>query len=478
MGVLTWRFAANARRKVREDRRDLAEFIFNLSPDAYFISENSKIVDCNPAFETLMGVPREKLLGVQPSSLSPERQPDGRASRDAIKDFSSQFALNKPVRFEWVHQNLDGVPLPVLVTVIIAERGGRRGTICFWQDMREVVRLRDAEQRRQQEAAAATQGQRTVVEQLAERLKRLAACDLSAALRTEFPGEYEAVRRDFNAALETLGETMRRIAQNAEAVRAEAAGVTAASDNIARRTEHQAATLEQTAAAVAQLTEAVARSAERAKSAQGAVRTAKAETDISGRVLEETLGAMAELEASSRQIGTILSVINDIAFQTNLLALNAGVEAARAGDAGRGFAVVATEVRALAQRSADAAKEIKMLIGASTRQVDEGVKLVGQTGEALTRIVAQVNELTGLVRDIASTAEDQAAGLREVNTAVKQMDQVTQQNAAMVEEATAACHNLAGEADDLARLVARFELGEGAGPAPVRPVPLRTMAMT
>jgi methyl-accepting chemotaxis protein len=261
-------------------------------------------------------------------------------------------------------------------------------------------------------------------------------------------------------------------------VRAEAAGVTAASDNIARRTEHQAATLEQTAAAVAQLTEAVARSAERAKSAQGAVRTAKAETDISGRVLEETLGAMAELEASSRQIGTILSVINDIAFQTNLLALNAGVEAARAGDAGRGFAVVATEVRALAQRSADAAKEIKMLIGASTRQVDEGVKLVGQTGEALTRIVAQVNELTGLVRDIASTAEDQAAGLREVNTAVKQMDQVTQQNAAMVEEATAACHNLAGEADDLARLVARFELGEGAGPAPVRPVPLRTMAMT
>jgi methyl-accepting chemotaxis protein len=478
MGGLTRRFAANGRHQERDNRRLLAEIIFELSPDAYFVTENKRIADCNPAFERMMGVPREKLIGVQPSTLSPERQPDGRLSAEAIKDFSSQFALNKPIRFEWTHQNLDGAPLPVLATVIIAERNGKPCTICFWQDMREVVRLREAEQRRQREAAAAAAAQRGVVEQLAERLKRLAGCDLSAALHTAFPSEYEALRRDFNAALETLGETMRHIAQNAEAVRAEAAGVTSASDNIARRTEHQAATLEQTAAAVAELTEAVARSAERAKSAQSAVRAAKAETDISANVLRETLSAMGELEISSRQIGTILSVINDIAFQTNLLALNAGVEAARAGDAGRGFAVVATEVRALAQRSADAAKEIKTLIGASTRQVDVGVKLVGQTGEALTRIVTQVNELAGLVGDIAGTAGEQATGLREVNTAVKQMDQVTQQNAAMVEEATAACHNLAREADDLARLVARFELGEGAGPAPVPQVPLRTMAMT
>jgi methyl-accepting chemotaxis protein len=175
---------------------------------------------------------------------------------------------------------------------------------------------------------------------------------------------------------------------------------------------------------------------------------------------------MDGIESSSKQIANIIGVIDEIAFQTNLLALNAGVEAARAGDAGRGFAVVATEVRALAQRSADAAKEIKALISASGQQVGTGVKLVSETGQALGRIVTQVTQLNGLVAELAASAKEQATGLGEVNAAVNQMDQVTQQNAAMVEEATAASHGLSGEAQELARLVGQFRIGESAA-APV-----------
>ena len=185
--------------------------------------------------------------------------------------------------------------------------------------------------------------------------------------------------------------------------------------------------------------------------------TAKVDADKSGEVVREAMSAMTAIDKSSKQISQIISVIDEIAFQTNLLALNAGVEAARAGDAGRGFAVVASEVRALAQRSADAAKEIKSLISASTTQVDQGVSLVTQTGKALERIVAQVVEINAIIVDIASSAQEQATGLQQVNSAVNQMDQVTQQNAAMVEETTAASHSLVAETAELAKLVGHYQ---------------------
>jgi len=196
------------------------------------------------------------------------------------------------------------------------------------------------------------------------------------------------------------------------------------------------------------------------------VQGARGDAETSGIVVRDAVAAMSAIEQSAQQISQIIGVIDEIAFQTNLLALNAGVEAARAGDAGRGFAVVASEVRALAQRSAEAAKEIKTLISASTAQVASGVQLVGQTGEALQRIVGRVAEIDGLVSEISASAQEQATGLQQVNTAVNQMDQVTQQNAAMVEQSTAASHSLSQEAESLASSVSRFRIGDGSVQAP------------
>jgi methyl-accepting chemotaxis protein len=186
----------------------------------------------------------------------------------------------------------------------------------------------------------------------------------------------------------------------------------------------------------------------------------KLDVDRSGVIVQQAIAAMGNIEDSSRQVGQIIGVIDEIAFQTNLLALNAGVEAARAGDAGRGFAVVASEVRGLAQRSAEAAREIKALVAASATQVKAGVKLVGETGDVLGQIVTKILEVNTLVGSIAGSVQQQSSGLAEISTAVTQMDQVTQQNAAMVEETTAASHALAGQASDLARMTGRFQLGD------------------
>jgi len=246
--------------------------------------------------------------------------------------------------------------------------------------------------------------------------------------------------------------------------------ISQAADDLSRRTEQQAAALEQTAAALDQITATVRKTADGATHAREVVGTAKNDATRSGEIVHGAVSAMNEIEASAKQISQIIGVIDEIAFQTNLLALNAGVEAARAGEAGRGFAVVAQEVRALAQRSAEAAKEIKSLITASTNQVDQGVQLVGQAGKALERIVSQVAEINTVVIEIAASAQEQSTGLAQVNTAINQMDQVTQQNAAMVEESTAASHSLQHEANDLARLLGRFQLtGSGQAVSRARP---------
>ncbi|HEX7760679.1 MAG TPA: methyl-accepting chemotaxis protein, partial [Caulobacteraceae bacterium] len=309
------------------------------------------------------------------------------------------------------------------------------------------------------ERARTTQEQAEVVGALAQGLERLSAGGLTHRLTDPFAPAYEKLRADFNAAMDKLQETMKVVTHNTVGIRTGTDEISRASDDLSRRTEQQAASLEETAAALDEITATVRKTALGAAEAREAVGAARGDAEQSGVVVRQAVEAMSGIESSAQQISQIIGVIDEIAFQTNLLALNAGVEAARAGDAGRGFAVVASEVRALAQRSAEAAKEIKALISASTRQVDAGVDLVGQTGEALSRIVTQVTHLNALVVEIAASTQEQAVGLQQVNTAVNQMDQVTQQNAAMVEQSTAASHALAQEATTLARLIATFEVG-------------------
>jgi methyl-accepting chemotaxis protein len=301
-----------------------------------------------------------------------------------------------------------------------------------------------------------------VVDSLAAGLERLSGGDLLFRLGTAFNREYEALRADFNVATDKLQETMRAIAANTAGVQAGTDDMSRAVDDLSRRTEQQAASLQETAAALDQITATVRKTAENANEARMTVSAAKEDAEQSGGVLRETVAAMNEIEISSKQIGNIIGVIDEIAFQTNLLALNAGVEAARAGDAGRGFAVVATEVRALAQRSTTAAKEIKALISTSGHGVDAGVRLVNKTGAALERIVAHVARLNNLVNDIAAATQEQATGLGHVNSAVNQIDQVTRQNAAMVGQSTKASYDLAAKAAELASLVGRFQIGERA----------------
>ncbi|WP_292036690.1 MULTISPECIES: methyl-accepting chemotaxis protein [unclassified Brevundimonas] len=345
--------------------------------------------------------------------------------------------------------------------------------LTFKQNAEEKVRLEAeaevqraaAEQARIAQAerdAEAARQQAQVVEGIAAGLDRLSSGELAFRLNATFAPEYEKLRADFNAAMAKLQDTMRVIVDRSSAIGSSAHEISQASNDLSRRTEQQAAALEETAAALEQITATVSRSAENAVEAGGVVDAARSEAIDGQAVVGRAVTAMGEIERSSNEIGNIIGVIDEIAFQTNLLALNAGVEAARAGDAGRGFAVVASEVRALAQRSAEAAKEIKTLISASSRQVGEGVQLVGDTGEALKRIGGQIERVTAITGEIVASSQEQSSGLQQVNTAVAQMDQVTQQNAAMVEEATAASHSLAQDARELDRMMGQFSLEDAA----------------
>ncbi|MBJ7412418.1 MAG: HAMP domain-containing protein [Phenylobacterium sp.] len=351
----------------------------------------------------------------------------------------------------------------------------------------ERMRLEQEEQRaaaeatRRESAAAAeasAEEQARVVDSLAGGLERLAAGDLTVRLQEGFPGSYEKLRNDFNDAVVKLEKAMSAIAASTSAIRSGGSEISGAADDLSQRTERQAATLEQTAAALDQITATVQRSAEGATLSREAVAAAKTEAERSGDVVSRAVTSMTAIEASAREINQIIGVVDEIAFQTNLLALNAGVEAARAGDAGKGFAVVASEVRALAQRSAESAKQIKSLISTSTAQVSEGVSLVGETGQALHRIVAHVDEVSKLVSEIAASAKEEATGIAEVNTAVNQMDQVTQQNAAMVEETTAASRMLADQTEELFGLVSRFQLSQSSEAARANTPPPRSARPT
>ena len=319
----------------------------------------------------------------------------------------------------------------------------------------EAERARNESDRQRNEAELAA-----VVGALASNLVRIAQCDLTTRIDEDFGDRYQQIKLDFNAAVSRLEATVRGVVTSVQTITASSQQISVASDDLSRRTEQQASTLEESTAAMAELARAVNTTAESATWTKDTISIAKAATDESIAVVHQTVAAMDRILGSSKHVSQIVGVIDEIAFQTNLLALNAGVEAARAGDAGRGFAVVASEVRTLALRSTEAAKQIKALISQSASDVSNGVELVGATGDAFARIKDQIAIIDKGIAEITSRALDQSTTIKQVNSAIFEIDQATQQNASMAEEATAGCRSLAEESNRLADTVREFNVGE------------------
>jgi methyl-accepting chemotaxis protein len=321
--------------------------------------------------------------------------------------------------------------------------------------------LEALDEKREEAEAARLESERRqseAIKAISRALGSIAAGDLTTRLDDRLAPEFDQLKADFNQTAAALAGTLSSVAQSADSIGSSSEEVGRAADDLSRRTEQQAMRLEQTAAALNQITGSVKRAAEGTSQAAAKVVSTRDEARHSGEIVRSAVQAISAIAKSSHEISQIIGVIDEIAFQTNLLALNAGVEAARAGEAGKGFAVVASEVRALAQRSAGAAKQIKTLISTSSAQVEQGVKLMAETGEVSERIIASVVEIDGLVAGIASSSREQSIGLSDINTAVSEMDQGTQQNAAMVEQTTAAVHSLRSEAATLAQGVSAFVL--------------------
>lgn len=324
----------------------------------------------------------------------------------------------------------------------------------------EMERLAEREERNKAEAAEREKraaANAMVVDALGRGLKKLANGDLGSEIAEPFEPEYEQLRTDFNAAIGALRSAIAGVNRNAEAIRTETGEIREAADSLSERTEGQAASLEETAAALHELTESVRSAAEGAEEAARMSEEAQSNAAKGGEVAHKAVGAMNSIRTSSQEISKITKVIDDIAFQTNLLALNAGVEAARAGEAGRGFAVVATEVRALAQRSSDSAQEISSLIANSNEKVQQGSELVDQTGAALASILTSVTDISERMAIIATSTSEQSAGINEINNAMNELDNATQQNSVMFQKTAASSHALTQETGALMSSVAHFQ---------------------
>ncbi|MGC2854324.1 methyl-accepting chemotaxis protein [Novispirillum sp. DQ9] len=305
-------------------------------------------------------------------------------------------------------------------------------------------------------------------------LSALADGDLDRRMVGAYQGDLERLKVDYNSAVSTLSDTVRAVAATAEVVRTATGEIAAGTEDLADRTEQQASNLQETAAAMEELTATVRQNADNARQANQLSAAARTAAERGGETVSKAIAAMSEIEESSHRISDIVSLIQEIAFQTNLLALNASVEAARAGEVGKGFAVVASEVRALAQRSSEASKDIKGLIEESGRQVGQGVELVNAAGGTLTDIVTSVKKVADIVAEISSASQEQSTGLEQINTAVTNMDEMTQQNAALVEETTAAAQSLRDQAGELTHRLQAFQASATASASTTMAAPART----
>ena len=411
-----------------------------------------KLASCNARLLELLGTNLAALQGVPALDLmqwvgvSEDFRNEERRKLQQGQAISGKFKMSKGQGEIYVEGS---------VSPLVDGRGQIERMVFIGSDVTDShISMREAEIERRETA----EQQQMVVDKLKVGLRQLADGDLTVAIHEEFRSEYEQLRTNFNQAVESLHSAMGAVIQNSESIRGETGEISNAADDLARRTEKQAGTLEQTAAALDQLTASVKSAASGADEASQIAASAQNKAETGGEVARKAVSAMDAIKSSSKEISKITSVIDDIAFQTNLLALNAGVEAARAGEAGRGFAVVATEVRALAQRSSDAAREINQLISSSGNHVRSGVELVDRTGDALNEIVTAVVDISSRVASIATSAREQSSGLNEINSAMNDLDQVTQQNAAMFEETTAASHALTSEANALVEAAGRFRV--------------------
>jgi methyl-accepting chemotaxis protein len=339
----------------------------------------------------------------------------------------------------------------------------------------------DARRQIEEERALAQQHQAAAIDALSAVVSRMAQGDLQARLSGDFSEEYRALQRDFNSMAERLEDVIRAIAASTAELASAAAEIAASTTDLSQRTEEQAASLEQTSASMEEISSTVKNNAENATRANDLTRATRDVADRGGKVVSEAVSAMTRIEESSRKISDIISVIDEIARQTNLLALNAAVEAARAGEAGRGFAVVASEVRSLAQRSSQAAKDIKDLITNSAGQVKEGVELVNRAGGSLTEIMQSIKSVADIVSEIAHASREQASGIDQVNRALAQMDEVTQQNSALVEENAATAKTLEEQQAAMSERVSFFRFSQAqmpvARPLGARAAPERSSAV-
>ena len=337
-----------------------------------------------------------------------------------------------------------------------------RALVVFRDGLRDRDRLEEERRAAEAEDHARAEEQAFVVRELGRGLQLLSSGDLDAAITHAFPDDYRELRDNFNSAVATLSDLLRDVAEVGLTISNSVGGIATATDDLSRRTEGSAATLEETSKALAELTTSVRSTADGAKSADEIGRNARATAEGGATVMRDSAEAMQSIQDASKQIASVVGVIDDIAFQTNLLALNAGVEAARAGESGRGFAVVASEVRALAQRCSEAARQIKGLIGESEAVIETGVNASNRAGASLDEIVRAVTEMADKISGIAELASAQATTISEVSKAATQLDDVTQRNAAMFEETSAATTELSHEAASLGAKIGVFHLPDQA----------------